>query len=118
MIMPLSAMTPRMATKPSGAWNSSSAATTPISPSGAVRNTIDISEKLCSCSIRMQQDRHQHHRRDRHQRRVRLVAFLDRAAHIDAIAGRQLRLDLFQRAAEWPASPTRPVRRPSRRRER
>src|SRR4249919_1603578 len=53
MIMPDSAMTPRIATKPSGAWHTSNAATTPIRPSGAVRNTIVISEKLWSCSIRI-----------------------------------------------------------------
>ena len=53
MIIPLSAVMPRMATKPSGAWNMSSAATTPISPSGAVSSTMNIFEKLCSCSIRI-----------------------------------------------------------------
>ena len=53
MIMPHSAVTPRIATKPSGAWKISNAATTPIRPSGAVRSTMNIFEKLCSCSIRI-----------------------------------------------------------------
>ena len=39
----------------------------------------------------------QHHGCDRDQRCVGLVAFLHGAAHVDAIAGRQLRLDFFQR---------------------
>ena len=51
MIMPPSAMMPRIATKPSGAWNTSSAGTTPIRPSGAVSTTIHMREKSCSCSI-------------------------------------------------------------------
>ena len=37
VIMPISARTPRMATKPSGRPEIRSAATTPISPSGATR---------------------------------------------------------------------------------
>ena len=53
MIIPQRAVMPRIATKPSGALNRSSAATTPMSPRGAVRNTMNISEKLCSCSIRI-----------------------------------------------------------------
>jgi len=53
MIIPHSAVTPRIATKPSGAWKMSSAATTPMSPSGAVRNTMNMREKLWSCSIRI-----------------------------------------------------------------
>ena len=40
MMMPASAITPRMATKPNGAWNASSAAAAPMMPSGAVANTI------------------------------------------------------------------------------
>ena len=42
-----------MATKPIGAPLGSSAATTPISASGATANTRNRRWKLCSCSIRM-----------------------------------------------------------------
>ncbi|MNV73458.1 hypothetical protein D3C71_1666090 [compost metagenome] len=51
MIMPPSAMMPSIATKPSGDWNTSSAGTTPIRPSGAVSTTIHMREKFCSCSM-------------------------------------------------------------------
>ena len=112
MIMPQSAVMPRIATKPSGAWNMSSAATTPISPSGAVRNTMNIREKLCSCSIRIVRIVTSITGKTASERTVGLVAFLDGAADVDAIAGRQLRFDVLQHAAGSPASPTRPARRP------
>ncbi|MNJ76687.1 hypothetical protein D3C77_740200 [compost metagenome] len=51
MMMPNMAITPSMATKPKGLPNSSSAATTPIRPSGAVSTTISTRAKLCSCTI-------------------------------------------------------------------
>ena len=51
MMMPISASTPRIATKPSGWPVGSSAATTPISPSGATLTTRNSFWKLCSCSI-------------------------------------------------------------------
>jgi len=51
MIMPNSAMTPRLATKPSGRCSSSKAKAAPATPSGPVRNTSKAREKLCSCSI-------------------------------------------------------------------
>ncbi len=41
-----------MATKPSGLPDSSSAATTPIRPSGATLSTRNNRWKLCSCTIR------------------------------------------------------------------
>ena len=52
-IMPLSASTPRIATKPSGACASSKAATTPMSPSGATLSTSSTRWKLCNWNIRM-----------------------------------------------------------------
>ena len=51
--MPISASTPRMATKPIGAPLGSSAATTPISPSGATATTRNSRWKLCSWIIRI-----------------------------------------------------------------
>ena len=51
MMMPASAMVPSMATKPKGRPETSSAATTPTMPSGAVSITISTSEKRRSCSI-------------------------------------------------------------------
>ncbi|MCY1383532.1 hypothetical protein D9M69_716700 [compost metagenome] len=51
MMMPNIAITPSMATKPNGLPNISSAATTPMSPSGAVSTTISTRVKLCSCTI-------------------------------------------------------------------
>ena len=44
-------MVPSMATKPKGRPETSSAATTPTMPSGAVSITISTSEKRRSCSI-------------------------------------------------------------------
>ncbi len=49
MIIPPSAITPRSATNPKGELKASSAGTTPIKPSGAVKKTIVTREKLCSC---------------------------------------------------------------------
>ncbi len=51
MMMPESAIVPSIATKPNGCPNSSSAAVTPIRPSGAVSTTISVREKLCSWII-------------------------------------------------------------------
>ncbi|MCY1348444.1 hypothetical protein D9M69_345910 [compost metagenome] len=51
MIIPARAMVPSMATKPKGFWKISRNRVTPISPSGAVRNTIATREKLRSWSI-------------------------------------------------------------------
>jgi hypothetical protein len=51
--MPISASTPRMATKPSGAPLGSSAATTPIKGQRRHRGDEEQREKLCSCSIRI-----------------------------------------------------------------
>ncbi len=51
MIMPARAMVPSIATKPNGWRNSSRNRVTPIRPSGAVRNTIAIREKLRNCTI-------------------------------------------------------------------
>ncbi len=45
MIMPDSAIVPSMATKPNGTRNSSRNSVTPISPSGAVSNTITVRGK-------------------------------------------------------------------------
>jgi hypothetical protein len=52
-IMPPSASTPRIATKPSGACASNRAATTPMSPSGATLSTSSTRWKLCNWKIRM-----------------------------------------------------------------
>ena len=72
----------------------------------------DICEKLCSCSIRIGRIVTSITGNDRRERLVRLVAFLDGAADVDAIAGRQLRLDVLQHAArislvtDTPCSPS------------
>ncbi len=49
--MPISASTPRMATNPNGAPEGISAATTPISPSGAAQNTTNERRNPCICNI-------------------------------------------------------------------
>ncbi|MNC17316.1 hypothetical protein D3C75_651910 [compost metagenome] len=51
MIIPARAMVPSMATKPNGWRNTNRNKVTPISPSGAVRNTITVREKLRSWII-------------------------------------------------------------------
>ncbi len=51
MIIPDSAMVPSIATKPNGWRNTIRNSTTPISPNGAVRNTITVREKLRNCTI-------------------------------------------------------------------
>src|SRR5262249_4148826 len=51
MMMPASAMTPRIATKPNGAWNIKSAAAAPMIPSGAVANTVRVLPKCWSWTI-------------------------------------------------------------------
>jgi hypothetical protein len=53
MIMPLSAMMPRIATKPNGVPVDSNAATTPISPNGATLTTRNSRWKLCNWTMRM-----------------------------------------------------------------
>ena len=52
VIMPSSARMPRMATKPSGRPESSSAPTTPINPSGPTLSTMISRWKPCSWNIR------------------------------------------------------------------
>jgi len=52
LIIPKSARTPRMATKPSGLPESINAATTPISPSGATLRTMNSLGKLWSWTMR------------------------------------------------------------------
>ena len=47
--MPISASTPRIATKPIGAPEDSIAATTPMIPSGATAMTTNMVRKLCTC---------------------------------------------------------------------
>ena len=51
MIIPDKAMVPSIATKPNGLLNTSKNRVTPINPSGAVKNTIAMREKLRSCTI-------------------------------------------------------------------
>ena len=51
MIMPDSAITPSIATKPNGTRNTSRNSTTPIRPSGAVDITSNTRETLRNCSI-------------------------------------------------------------------
>ena len=65
MRMPISASTPRMATKPSGAWLGSSAATTPMSASGATAKTRNSRWKLCNWIIRIVAIEEQHQRQPR-----------------------------------------------------
>ena len=52
MMMPSSAMTPRMATKPNGEPVTRSPAAAPISPSGPVKKTSIALPKCCSWIIR------------------------------------------------------------------
>ncbi|KAF1068139.1 MAG: hypothetical protein GAK45_01452 [Pseudomonas citronellolis] len=52
MMMPISARIPRIATKPIGVPVGSSAATTPINPSGATLATSSIFCTLCNWIIR------------------------------------------------------------------
>src|SRR4029077_8841526 len=52
-IMPTSASTPSIATKPIGFWATSSAATTPMRPRGATLSTSKTRWKLCNWNIRM-----------------------------------------------------------------
>ena len=89
MSMPASAISPSSATKPNGLWARLSAIEAPTMPSGAVKNTIASREKLCIwiiSSVSMVDD----HDREQHEdRAVALLRFLDRAAHLDAIARRQ-----------------------------
>ena len=49
--MPDSAIKPTRALMPNGCWNSSSVGTTPIKPSGAVRNTMVIAEMERTCRM-------------------------------------------------------------------
>ena len=51
MIMPASAITPSIATKPNGIRNVASITDTPISPSGALSSTSAIFLMFCSCTI-------------------------------------------------------------------
>ena len=90
MMMPNMAITPSMATKPKGWPNSSSVATTPIRPSGAVSTTIMTREKLLQLHHQQRQHHHQHDRHLGVDRVLALGAFLDGAADLDAIADRQL----------------------------
>ena len=89
VIMPSSARMPRMATKPSGLPDSSSAPTTPISPSGPTLSTMNSRWKLCSWNISTVSMMKQHHRHDGEDRGLRLGTLLHRAADRDGIARRQ-----------------------------
>ncbi len=60
MMMPASAITPRMATKPNAAWNMSSAAAAPMMPSGPVASTIMVLPKCCSWIMSSTRIDHQH----------------------------------------------------------
>src|SRR5215831_15616149 len=51
MMMPASAMTPRIATKPKGAWNTSNVVAAPITPSGPVASTTRVLPKCWSWTI-------------------------------------------------------------------
>ena len=85
--MPISASTPRIATKPSGAPLGSSAATTPIS---AERRHRDHQEQPVEALQLDHQDRRhdeQHQRDDGGDRPLRLGAVLDRAGDRDVVAG-------------------------------
>ena len=89
--MPISASTPRIATKPSGAPLGSSAATTPIS---AERRHRDHQEQPLEALQLHHQDRRHHEQHQRHHgrdRALRLGALLDRAGDRDRVAGRQRR---------------------------
>ena len=57
---------------------------------------MNIREKLCSCSIRIVRIVTSITGNTAIERAVGLVAFLDRAADVDAITERQLRLDVLQ----------------------
>src|SRR5262249_42556890 len=87
VIMPSSARMPRMATKPSGLPDTSSAATTPISPSGPTLSTRNSRWKLRNWTISTLSRHPPPHAR--HDRRLRFLALLDGAAGDDPVGARQ-----------------------------
>ena len=96
MRMPISARMPRMATKPIGELLASSAMTTPMMASGATAKTRNSRWKDCNWIIKivaMMNSISGSHGGDR---ALRLGAFLDRAADLDVIAGRQGRVEFLQ----------------------
>ena len=111
-IMPVSASTPRMATKPSGACASSKAATTPISPSGATLSTSSTRWKLCSWNIRMVSTSSIITGTTASTDAFAFAALLHRAAGRDPVAGRQRRRELVDRRAARLAPPS-PAARPA-----
>ena len=96
MIMPASAISPSSATKPNGRLETSSA---PVAPINAERRRDeDQSEAREALQLNHQQRQHddRHHREHDDERGVRLDAFLDGAAGLDAVAHRKRRLDRLQ----------------------
>ena len=90
-IMPISARMPRIATKPSGRLNTSSASTTPIRPSGSMATTMASRRKLTSMHHHDREHQHDHQRHDREHRGAG-----DRALLVQAAGG-----DLVVAAAAW-----------------
>ena len=99
-IIPSSARIPRIATKPSGWRNSSSAATTPIRPIGTTLRTRNSTAEALQLHHQQGDRDEQHQRHHRVDRGLRLRALLDRAAHGDVIGLRQARLELRNRGGE------------------
>ena len=74
-----------MATKPSGRLNASSAATTPIRPSGSTQNTIATRRKLTQQNHHDGQHQQDHQRHDGEHRCLRCRALLEQAAGLDLV---------------------------------
>ena len=87
--MPISASTPRMATKPSGA--PARQQRRDHADQAERRHRDDQEQPLEALQLHHQDRRHdeQHQRHHGGDRPLRLAAFLDRAADCDRIAGRQ-----------------------------
>ena len=87
--MPVSASTPRIATKPSGLSERSRAATTPMRPRGATLSTRNRRLKLWSWIISTVSIRTSIIGRTAATDALRLAALLDRSADVDMVAARQ-----------------------------
>src|SRR6516165_7965242 len=102
MIMPLSAMMPRIATNPIGVPVGNSANTTPIRPSGATLITRNIFWKLLQLHYQNNQHQHDHDRKDGDYRVQPLGALLDCAAGFNRVALRQFFRQLGDRRRQLP----------------
>ena len=96
MIMPLRAMMPRIATKPSGALKGQQCRDDPDQPERRREEHHRHEREALQLQHEDRQDRDEHHRGHGHERLVGLGALLDGTADVDTVTERQLGLDLFQ----------------------